>query len=590
MIEMPVRREGEARRRAPSGRRPALVNGRTLSLLAFLIALVWSIDQAGLFERDVVNEGGWTIARRFAQASLRPDLSPELLRLTLQSALITLAYAVCGTALSLLIGLPGGILSSEVWWQSRVPPAQGAVRASLANLLPWLFVRGGLAVPRAIHEAIWGLFFINLFGLDPLSAVLAIAIPFGAITAKVFAEIFDETPPQPLQALLAGGAGRSTALLYGLLPQAFPYLLSYALYRFECALRSAVVLGLIGAGGLGYQILLSLQSLRYEQIWTFLYALILLVGLTDAWSSFLNRRLNVSSATGMHAAPPAQRTAAVPGARANPGGDRGLRHSLIAAALLIPFSFWYVRADWTKLPAARTAERFAGVLSDAFPPRLEPALLGDLWHLSTQTLAMSILAITVAGVGGLLFSYPAAANFVLPGGIRDIGGRGKLQTVLGAAVLLLARGALLVTRALSESIWVLIVLFVLFPGILPGAIGLGLYNLGVLGRLMAEVTENVDNRPLRALIAQGASPPQVFLYGVLPKTLPRCVSYILYRWEVCIRATAIVGIVGAGGLGRRLSEQLTRFDYPAVVTTLLFFIGLTFLVDLISATVRRTLR
>jgi phosphonate transport system permease protein len=130
----------------------------------------------------------------------------------------------------------------------------------------------------------------------------------------------------------------------------------------------------------------------------------------------------------------------------------------------------------------------------------------------------------------------------------------------------------------------------LFPGILPGAIALGLHNLGILGRLMAEVTENLDNRPLRALKALGASGPQVFLYGVLPRTLPRFIAYILYRWEVCIRSTVIVGLVGAGGLGRLLTEQLSSFDYKGLVTTLIVFISLTFLVDLISASVRKTLK
>lgn len=117
-----------------------------------------------------------------------------------------------------------------------------------------------------------------------------------------------------------------------------------------------------------------------------------------------------------------------------------------------------------------------------------------------------------------------------------------------------------------------------------------MYNAGVLGRLMAEVNENADARPRDALWSQGARGAALTFYALLPATLPRCLAYALYRWEVCVRATAVVGIVGAGGLGRRLSEQLTRFDYPAVATTLLFFVGLTFLADLVSTSVRRGLR
>jgi phosphonate transport system permease protein len=160
----------------------------------------------------------------------------------------------------------------------------------------------------------------------------------------------------------------------------------------------------------------------------------------------------------------------------------------------------------------------------------------------------------------------------------------------GLVVLCAARGVLLIGRALSEALWALLALFVLFPGVLPGAIALGLYNLGVLGRLMAAVHDSLDPRPLRALAAQGASRGQVFFYGVLPQTLPRCLVYVFYRWEVCIRATVVVGLVGAGGLGRLLSDQLSSFDYRGVVTTLLVLSLLTLLVDRASAAVRRCLR
>src|SRR5215510_16427474 len=202
---------------------------------------------------------------------------------------------------------------------------------------------------------------------------------------------------------------------------------------------------------------------------------------------------------------------------------------------------------------------------------------------------MSILAITLAGAGGLLLSFPAASNFLLPGGIFDHGGS-RTQALQGTVIWIASRGALLLLRALSEAIWALVALFFLFPGILPGALGLGLYNLGILGRLMAEVAENVDQRPLRALQAQGASFAEVFLYGVLLSTLPRCLAYVLYRWEVCIRATVMVGFVGAGGLGRLLADQMSSFDYRAVAASLVAMLVLTFGVDSLSSRIRRTLR
>jgi phosphonate transport system permease protein len=374
-------------------------------------------------------------------------------------------------------------------------------------------------------------------------------------------------------------------------------LLSYSFYRFECSIRSAAVLGIVGAGGLGYQILLSLQSLDYEQVWTFLIALVLLNGLTDFWSAVLRHRLGAPSRLDLNVLNLKQRK------NSRYQSDPVVRGSFVGAIVLLIFSFWYVQADFSKLWAPRTAELLAGVMQDVFPP--DTSQLSQLFTLSVQTLAMSILAMAGAGLGGILFSFPAAHNFLLPGGIFALGQsltlsqqpnnpKSKIRNPKfpgwGIVVLIFTRFLLLVARAVPEPIWALLFLFVLFPGILPGAIALGLHNFGILGRLMAEVTENLDERPLRSLKALGATRSQVFLYGVLPLTLPRFVAYILYRWEVCIRATVIVGLVGAGGLGRLLTEQLSSFDYKGVMTTLIVFLALTFVVDLISASVRRTLR
>lgn len=564
--------------------RPFFLTRRTLWVLLSGGAFFWALREAGVFGGDLVNEGGWLLALRFFGAAFHPELAPEFLGLVFDAALVTLAFAVCGTLLSLGIGVLGGVLASERWWECVVSSRPGLAGPARASRLPWLTARGLLAFPRAIHEIVWGLFFVSIVGLDPLVGILAIAIPYGAITAKVFSEILDEAPSRSLDALRASGVGPLKAFLYALVPQAFSDLLSYALYRFECSIRSAAVLGIIGAGGLGYEIFLSLQSLRYEQMWTFLLALILLTGLADFWSTALRRRLGSTHRIDLNLGRMSrERRGGLP----RPGL---VKVSLVGAVFLVIFSFWSLGAEFGQLFAPRTAELFTGLVAEAVPPSLGGLTLTGLLDISAKTLAMSILAMGLAALGGMLLAFPAANNFFLPGGILGGGGKRRAGLVGGLAVFTLTRGFLLVCRAVPAPIWALLFLFVLFPGILPGAVALGVYTLGVMGRLMGEVTENLDGRPLRALKAQGASGLQVFLYGVLPETMPRFTAYTLYRWEVCIRATAMVGLVGAGGLGRLLMEQLSNFDYSAITTTLLFYVGLTFLVDLLSAAVRRDLR
>ena len=421
-------------------------------------------------------------------------------------------------------------------------------------------------------------------GLDPLVAILAIAIPFGAITAKVFSEILDETPRQPLQALLNSGVSPFNAVLYGLLPQAFPNLLSYTFYRFECSIRSAAVLGIIGAGGLGYQLLLSLQSLRYEQMWTLFWALLLLNGSVDFWSALLRHRLGLPSRLDLNALKLGRWQ--VIGVRRDPV----VLASLFGVMGLVPFAFLYVKVDITQLWQPRTWQLLTVVGQSAWPPQLSEGTGGQLGELTLQTLAMSILAMAIAAVGGLLLAFPAAHNLLLPGGLLNPTKSDRTAGLMSTLLLFAARLILLISRAMPAPIWALICLFVLFPGILPGAIALGVHNLGILGRLMAEVIENLDQRPVQALKAQGAAAIPIFLYGILPATLPRFFAYVLYRWEVCIRETVIVGLVGAGGLGRLLTEHLSSFDYPGLLITLSCFVAITFAVDLVSTTMRRSLR
>ena len=553
--------------------RPSLLNKNTLWGLFFLGAIALSFYTAEIFHQEIFNPGGIPLLWQFFRASLHPQLNPQFLLLTLKATVTTLTYAVCGTFLSLLLGIVGGIFSSQLWWQT--------VFSRWGKHQPvWLGIRFILSFPRAIHELIWGLFFVSIWGLDPLVAVWAIAIPYGAIVAKVFSEILDETPRQPLFALLNSGVSPLSAFIYSLIPQAFFNLLSYSFYRFECSIRSAAVLGIIGAGGLGYEILLSLQSLRYEQLWTFFYALVLLSGAVDVGSAWLRRRLGCASRLDLNLR------------KLSKGSKSTRRDPLVAAtiigiALLIPFCFWYINADWTKLWVPRTYLLLNNLAEQAFPLNLAEVQWQQLLKLCLQTGAMSLVAIALAGIGGILLSFPAAAKFFLPGGLFNPTRYGKHNGVVAWLTLLLTRSFLLFCRAIPAPIWALVALFVLFPGILPGAIALGIHNLGILARLMAEVNENLPKPPLEALKAQGTPAGQLFLYGVLPLTLPRFLAYILYRWEVCTRETVIVGLVGAGGLGRLLTEQLSSFDYGGVVITLGCFVGLTFLVDWISATVRQ---
>jgi len=267
-----------------------------------------------------------------------------------------------------------------------------------------------------------------------------------------------------------------------------------------------------------------------------------------------------------------------------------LRWSFAIALLLIPLSLWFVSPNFQLIWAERTRILLIDIAEQAWPLRLEDGQWGTLWDLSLLTLAMSILAALLASAIGSIFSFPAARTFFERDGILYVESSGKVGHTLAVTVQIVVRTFLLMLRAIPAPIWALMLLFVLFPGLLPGAVALALYNGGVLGRLMAEVAENQDKRPAIALRSSGAPATSVFLYGILPPVSARYTAYSLYRWEEAIRETVVVGVVGAGGLGRLMSQGLASFNYRLVLAVLICIILLTFFVDMVSARQRRLIR
>ena len=248
----------------------------TLILLGMFALSLFAVD----WSQPLVHARGLSALGEMAGAALRPNLSPEILRVGARAAMETVAYATAGVSLAVTLAIPAGILASGV-----------LQRRPLVRVVIGGGARGWLAVLRAIHELIWAWLFVAAIGLSPIAAVLALALPYAGILGKIFADMLQDVPPAPLASLRSAGASETKILLYGRLPAALPTMLSYGLYRFECGLRSAAILSFVGLGGLGYQIQISLEDLRFDEVWTFVYILVLLVVIVDSWSAAVRRRM-----------------------------------------------------------------------------------------------------------------------------------------------------------------------------------------------------------------------------------------------------------------------------------------------------------
>jgi phosphonate transport system permease protein len=223
-----------------------------------------------------------------------PELSAAFLRLLLVPTIETIQISIMGTALAIMLGFPLALLATDRLCFAGVvyemdgggPRWRRMTRRSL-----YLAARMLLNLCRSIPDVVWALMFVRVVGLGAFPGVLAIGVSYGGMLGKIYAEILESSPEGPIEALHAAGAGRFALLTYGFLPQVFAHLVSYSLYRWECAIRSAAILGLVGAGGLGQQIELSMRMFQYHETSTILIIVFVLVTGVDHLSAVIRKAL-----------------------------------------------------------------------------------------------------------------------------------------------------------------------------------------------------------------------------------------------------------------------------------------------------------
>ena len=260
-----------------------------LLITALALLLLWPGLSLSELDLAVLVDGDNTRAMgNFLAGFWPPAHDGEFLTLLGRATLETLAIATAGMSLALLIAIPAALLASRALSLSVVH--RGGRPAWWANLARWP-VRGLLIFLRSVPEIVWALLFVRAVGLGPTAGVLAIAITYAGMLSKVYAEIFESVDARPTRALLGAGSSRLAAFAYGVLPSAAGEMLSYTVYRWECAIRASVVMGFVGAGGLGQQIDLSLRMFAGGEVASMLLTFLLLVLLADALSRVLRGRL-----------------------------------------------------------------------------------------------------------------------------------------------------------------------------------------------------------------------------------------------------------------------------------------------------------
>lgn len=562
--------------------------------LGFSAALVlcWraaEVRPLALFEAGALSSV-WT----FIRGMFPPDLSPGFLRVVASAVGQTLAVAVAGTALSVLIGLPLGVLSTATLWRRGVllegdNGGAGARALAAASRI----ARAMLGFIRAVPDLVWGLLFVVAVGLGPLAGALGLAVAYGGMLGRVYSDVFEDVDPRPVEALRACGATRAQVFLRAVWPQAAPSVTAYTLYSLECSVRAASVLGFVGAGGIGYEINLSMRMFEYGQVLTLVLAFVALLTVNDAFSRFLRRRLHATCAVQDSCVRRLRKRVAgrfagrAPGVLSHPlGSALSGKAWPVALAAVVGFSFHAVGLTGVALFDAGVPGRVERFVGRMFPPDFDPSFLSSLVNPLFQTLGISVIGTLIGVALGAALALPATSTLVLAG--PDAAGRRTpVERAVRRVVYQSTRLFFTMLRSIPELVWVLI--FILAAGVGPfaGTLAIGLHTGGVLGKLYAETLEEVPRGPIEALRAAGASSLQILVWGAWPQARPMLTSYTVLRWEMNLRVSTVLGLVGGGGLGQVIYNNVQLGFHARLATLILVVYALVMTTDWLGDRLRR---
>lgn len=438
-----------------------------------------------------------------------PDLSPDYLRALLVPVAQTIGMAAAGMLIAFALGVPLAIAIA-----TRAP-GHRAIVAVLSSL-------------RAIPDLTLAILAVVLVGLGPAAGIVALALFYTAMIGRVFGDLFVAADTAPLEALRATGASRTAIAAFGLIPLTQSDLLTFGTYAFECAMRASIIVGAVGGGGIGTELVGALSTLDYHRTLTIIIVLVALVAGVDTFGIVARKRPRI-------------------------------------VLLLLPvglIALWFNRPQLFALGHA--LHTFAGMV----PPQLRAEQVASLPLLVAQTLAIA--------VGGTLLGAVLAFPASLLGARR----------IAPLALVVVVRRVFDVARAIPELVFGLILVVSVGIGPLAGAVALGLHSAGVLGKLYAESLENVPAAPVAALASTGARPLPMIAFGFLPLALGPLVVHTLFRLEWNVRAATVVGLIGAGGIGQALFQAQQLFFYREMLAYVLVTWGLVALSDWLGERLR----
>ncbi len=510
------------------------------------------------------DSGAWVFSENFYYifGNIVPKPAPDwLVRLGLVQAGANIPTFEAGKIIeTIALGLMSTIFSTLLAIPLSFLAARNIMSRVRGGTVIYYGMRTLLNIVRAIDTLIWGLIIVVWVGLGSFAGVLALTIHSIAALAKLFSEEVEHIDLGPIEAITATGANLIQTIRYAVIPQIVPPFLAYTLLRWDINMRSATIVGFVAGGGIGFFVVETIRKSGYTQYAAALWAVAIIIMIVDYVSAKWRERILVGT-THVSTEPP----------RPFYKSLRAWFYIVVGAAAFV--YFWQLcEIDLKQLfnPGPNLGQLITGFAS----LNLSPEVLSTVTREMIVTIFQALLATTLGALLAIPFSFLAA---------RNLTGRSRLSIW----IYYLTRGMFNFLRSIEALLYIAIFFYWVGFGSFPGMLALSVTTFGLIGKLFSEAIENIDEGPLEAITATGATRLQAIVYGILPQIIPPFISYSIYQWDINVRMATIVGLAGGGGIGNLLYNDYFAFSkYRSAGTAVAYIVVVVALMDFASAKLR----
>jgi phosphonate transport system permease protein len=471
---------------------------------------------------------------------------------TVNLALVTVCMAIIGTALAAVLAVPVGFMAAR---NTTVHPAARWVARAI------------IVACRSVPDLVFAIVFVEALGIGILPGVLALGLHSVGMLGKLYAEAIEQVPEQPREAVAATGASRLQNLATSVLPQVLPSFCSVTLYRLDINLRGSVILGYVGAGGIGFLLNQYMGVLLFRQAVGIVIVIFALIVVMEVVSAAIRRSLigtDKPSKSVVTAVAFDRRTVRPPWTR---GRVEGYCFSAGALAL-IAVSFWATKVN--PVQAVTSLRQIWDTVTLYFPPDFSTGR-SSLISGTLQSLSVALVATAVGFLLALPFGLLAA---------RNISDRWVYRS---------ARGFLVVVRAVPELILAIVFVVAVGLGLVAGTFALIVGTVGFMSKLVADGIEEVSPMPREAVLSVGATRLQETATAVIQPSAPALVGNGLYMLDVNFRSSTILGLVGGGGIGFLLQQSVQVLAYRTTGAIIISTFAVVLVIEIITNWVRKHL-